>query len=159
MPYERLRIAYMSKLDFSIVRTVHWHTQCLTLLLYVRYKYSILSLTHVTILPQVPVCSVALSSSPKSQILIHHFSPMMVQWWHDFTFLVSPEFISEPKGDVCWWDRHDSKAWDDFPGTVLTAHFMRYCKQLTNSPVFGINTSNGHDELTRLPALTTRDIY
>ena len=50
MPYERLRIAYMSKLDFSIVRTVHGHTQSLTLLLYVRYKYSILSLTHVTII-------------------------------------------------------------------------------------------------------------
>ena len=50
MPYERLRIAYMSKLDFSIVRTVHGHTQSLTLLLYVRYKYSTFSLTHVTIM-------------------------------------------------------------------------------------------------------------
>ena len=40
----------MSKLDFSIVRTVHGHTQSLTLLLYVRYKYSTLSLTHVTIM-------------------------------------------------------------------------------------------------------------
>ena len=53
MPYERLRIAYMSKLDFSIVRTVHGHTASLTLLLYVRYKYSTLSLTHVTF--NVPV--------------------------------------------------------------------------------------------------------
>ena len=45
--------------------------------------------------------SVALSSSPKSQILLHHFSLTCMMGWDDFTFLVSPKFISEPKGNVC----------------------------------------------------------
>ena len=47
MPYERLRIAYMSKLDFSIVRTVHGHTLDFIIVRTVKIQYS---LTHVTIM-------------------------------------------------------------------------------------------------------------
>ena len=74
----------------------------LTLVLYVRYKDG-------TPLPNLLMYrydnsrfSVALSSSPKSQILLHHFSLTCMMGWDDFTFLVSPKFISEPKGNVCW---------------------------------------------------------